>query len=78
MLRSIDLEPLRRLTELIAFTVVRTSLCAWCGTGELLRGTWVQPCCSVAVACNDCYLVGVVAGEVGVDENEQICHSTGK
>ena len=43
-------------------------------------GDWsgIEPLCGVAVAGYDSDLVGVIAGQVGIDEDEETGHCTGQ
>ncbi len=51
----------------------------WIRVGELLVGRgWVEPLGFVAVGGDDGDFVGVVGGEVGVDEDEKVGDGTGE
>ncbi len=75
---TVDSQPLGWLRELVVRTrsaVIRFPLRSLRPRSTLLHGTWIQPLCSFAMACDDCHFVGVITGQMGVDEDQQICNS---
>ncbi len=76
-LGSIEFQPLGGLGEVLRLTSL-LSFVVLCGRGLLFRRRGIQPLGLVTMRGDDGDLVGVVGGEVGVEEDEQVGHNVGK